>query len=121
MRVEHSLAWRTCLTMHAVRLEKGKKERVTTVVLRTRALLTITNPFASSSMALSKNRRAVLRHVEQSSRSFTLTKVSVGGSFVVHNGRPLSFLGAILDIQFSTFYFPPPDGYDRILLEKSLI
>lgn len=30
-------------------------------------------------------------------------------------------LGAILDIQFSTFYFPPPDGYDRILLEKSLI
>ncbi|CAF1263170.1 unnamed protein product [Adineta steineri] len=29
--------------------------------------------------------------------------------------------GAILDIQFSTFYFPPPDGYDRILLEKSLI
>lgn len=31
------------------------------------------------------------------------------------------FLGAILDIQFSTFYFPPPEGYDRILLEKSLI
>ncbi|CAF1122377.1 unnamed protein product [Rotaria sp. Silwood1] len=29
--------------------------------------------------------------------------------------------GAILDIQFSTFYFPPPEGYDRILLEKSLI
>lgn len=30
-------------------------------------------------------------------------------------------VGAILDIQFSTFYFPPPEGYDRILLEKSLI
>jgi hypothetical protein len=32
-----------------------------------------------------------------------------------------TYIGAILDVQFSTFYFPPPDGYDRILLEKSLI
>ncbi|CAF1070297.1 unnamed protein product [Didymodactylos carnosus] len=30
--------------------------------------------------------------------------------------------GAILDIQFGTFYYPPPEGgYDRILLEKSLL
>jgi hypothetical protein len=29
--------------------------------------------------------------------------------------------GAILDVQFMDFSFPPPDGFDRILLERSIL
>lgn len=29
--------------------------------------------------------------------------------------------GAILDVQFSTFFHQPPIGYDRILVEKSIL
>ncbi|XP_023233109.1 SPRY domain-containing protein 7-like [Centruroides sculpturatus] len=29
--------------------------------------------------------------------------------------------GAILDAVFSLFFYPPPPGYDRILIEKSLL
>ena len=29
--------------------------------------------------------------------------------------------GAILDVQFSDFSFPPPDGFDRILFEKNIL
>jgi hypothetical protein len=29
--------------------------------------------------------------------------------------------GAILDVQFSDFSFPPPDGFDRIMFEKNIL
>ncbi len=29
--------------------------------------------------------------------------------------------GAILDVQFNAFYHQPPIGFDRILLEKSIL
>ena len=29
--------------------------------------------------------------------------------------------GAILDIQFTDFSYPPPDGYDHIMFEKNLL
>ena len=29
--------------------------------------------------------------------------------------------GAILDVSFTTFQFEPPQGFDRILIEKSLL
>lgn len=29
--------------------------------------------------------------------------------------------GAILDVQFMDFTYPPPDGYDQILLERNLL
>ena len=29
--------------------------------------------------------------------------------------------GAILDVQFMDFSFPPPDGFDRIYFEKNLL
>lgn len=71
-------------------------------------------------MELNKNNLVVLQHVELFFRFFMLMKVCKKKL-----NHPVFFteifLGAILDIQFSTFYFPPPEGYDRILLEKSLI
>ena len=29
--------------------------------------------------------------------------------------------GAILDVQFTDFSYPPPDGFDRIMFEKSIL
>ena len=29
--------------------------------------------------------------------------------------------GAILDVQFSDFSFPTPDGFDRIMFEKNIL
>ncbi|GAB1605547.1 SPRY domain-containing protein 7-like [Argonauta hians] len=29
--------------------------------------------------------------------------------------------GAVLDVQFATFYHQPPDGFDRIMIEQSLL
>ena len=29
--------------------------------------------------------------------------------------------GAILDVQFVDFSFPPPDGFDRIMLERTIL
>ena len=29
--------------------------------------------------------------------------------------------GAILDVQFSDFFYPPPDGFDRIMFEKNIL
>ncbi|XP_064638722.1 SPRY domain-containing protein 7-like [Lineus longissimus] len=29
--------------------------------------------------------------------------------------------GAILDVQFCTFYHPPPEGFERIMIEQSLL
>ena len=29
--------------------------------------------------------------------------------------------GAILDVQFADFSYPPPDGFDRIMFEKSIL
>ena len=29
--------------------------------------------------------------------------------------------GAILDVQFLDFSYPPPDGFDRILFEKNIL
>lgn len=29
--------------------------------------------------------------------------------------------GAIIDVQFSHFYHEPPDGYEQIMIEKSLL
>jgi len=29
--------------------------------------------------------------------------------------------GAILDVQFLDFTYPPPDGFDRIMFEKNIL
>ena len=29
--------------------------------------------------------------------------------------------GAIMDLQFTSFYHPPPDGFEEIMIEKSLL
>ena len=34
---------------------------------------------------------------------------------------PLVDDGAILDVQFMDFSYPPPDGYDRIMFEQNLL
>ena len=72
-------------------------------------------------MARSKSLHAVYPHVELSFQSSTLMKVCIAICTTPNRHVVLLCTGAILDIQFSTFYFPPPEGYDRILLEKSLI
>ncbi len=71
-------------------------------------------------MEQNKNHHVVLLHVVlffQFSMSMTV-RIEFQLLFILFI---FYYIGAILDIQFSTFYFPPPEGYDRILLEKSLI
>ena len=44
---------------------------------------------------------------------------------LIHTYTELSWTtvddGAILDVQFSDFSYPPPDGFDRIMFEKSIL
>jgi hypothetical protein len=70
-------------------------------------------------MEQNKNHLVVFQHVVLFFRFSMLMKVRI--VIPIFQFIYSFYLGAILDIQFSTFYFPPPEGYDRILLEKSLI